>query len=228
LLIIFDLDDTLIDTSGCITPFALERTLHAMIAAGLHVSDFIESLEQLKRINSTAISSKAALQEFLEICDGHPSLFDIGKEKLCGELASDLPVFLLEGASELLSELIENHELALVTGGKSSVQMEKLKKAGIDSTLFSNIVVAEDGNKKIHYKNIAEKGRYMQQEVLVCGDRIPIDLAPAKELGFKTVHMRWGRGLWSQGKQGDVDYQITSLNELKEIISHLMTFSAFL
>lgn len=199
-----------------------------MIAAGLDVSDFTESLEQLKRINSTASSSKVALQEFLEIRDGHLSLFEIGKDKLCGELASDLPVFLLEGAVELLSELFENHELALVTSGKFSVQMEKLKKAGIDSTLFSNIIVAEDGIKKAHYKSIAEKGHYSPQEVLVCGDRIPMDLAPAKELGFKTVHMRWGRGLCSQGKQGDVDYQITSLKELKDIISHLMAFSAFL
>jgi len=227
LLIIFDLDDTLIDTSGSITPFALENALGAMVASGLRVSNFTEALEQLKRINRTAVSSKAALQEFIEIQDGNADHLEIGKEKLCNQLACDLPVFPIEGALELLIELAQDHELALVTQGKTPIQMEKLKKAGIDSALFSNIIVSEDGNKKIHYKKLVEGDRYLSHEVLVCGDRIPIDLAPAKDLGFKTVHMRWGRGLNSQGRKGDVDYPISSLTELKDIISHLMTFSAF-
>jgi putative hydrolase of the HAD superfamily len=227
LLIIFDLDDTLIDTSGGITPFALENALAAMISAGLCVPSFDEALQQLKRINITAVSSKAALQEFVEILDGGADLLEIGKEKLCGELACDLPVFPLDGAVELLAELAQDHELALVTSGKLSIQMEKLKKAGIDSALFSNIIVSEDGNKKIYYKKLIEKERYLPFEVLTCADRIPADLAPAKDLGFKTVHMRWGRGLNSQGRKGDVDFQISTLKELKDIISHLMTFSAF-
>jgi FMN phosphatase YigB (HAD superfamily) len=227
LLIIFDLDDTLIDTSGSITPFALENALHSMIAAGLYVSSYNDALELLKRINKTALSSSDAISEFIEIIDGTAEHLQIGKEKLYTDMPADVPVFPLDGAGELLTELAQDHELALVTMGKSAIQMEKLKKAGIDSTLFSNIVVSEDRNKKIHYKRLAEEGRYFSNEVLVCGDRIPFDLTPAKELGFKTVHMRWGRGLNSQGRKGDVDYQISTLKELKDIVSHLMTFSFF-
>lgn len=227
MLIIFDLDDTLIDTSGSITPFALENALRAMVICGLPVSVFDEALEQLKRLNKAAISSKNALQELIEILDGTPDQLQAGQEKLCGALPLDFPVFPLEGAMDLLTELSQDHELAIVTSGKTPFQMEKLKKAGIDSSLFSNIIVSEDGNKKIHYKRLIEQGRYCSHEVLVCGDRVPIDLAPAKDLGVKTVQIRWGRGLDSQGRKGDVDYQINALGELKGIISHLMTFSAF-
>jgi putative hydrolase of the HAD superfamily len=227
LLIIFDLDDTLIDTSGSVTPFALERALLAMIAAGLPVVSYEQALEQLKRINSSATSSAAALRECIEIHGGGESLLEIGKEKLYNELPFDLPVFPLDGAIELLADLAEDHMLALVTSGNLPIQMEKLKKAGIDSTLFSNIIVSEDGNKKNHYKRLLDKEGYVPLETLVCGDRIPNDLSPAKDLGLKTVHMRWGRGLSSQGRKGDVDYQIHTLKELKEIVSHLMTFSAF-
>jgi putative hydrolase of the HAD superfamily len=227
LLIIFDLDDTLIDTSGSITPFALENALLSMIEAGLSVPAYENALELLKRINKTAASSRDALSEFIEILDGSAEHLKIGKEKLCTELPADIPIFSLDGAGELLAELVQDHELALVTCGKPDIQMEKLKKAGIDSALFSNIMVAEDGNKKFYYKRLTEGGRYVANEVLVCGDRIPIDLTPAKDLGFKTVHMRWGRGLNSQGRKGDVDYEISSLKELKDIVSHLMTFSIF-
>jgi putative hydrolase of the HAD superfamily len=227
LLIIFDLDDTLIDTSGSITPFALENALQSMIAAGLRISTYEDALEQLKRINKTALSSSDALSEFIEILDGTAEHLQVGKEKLCNELPADIPIFPIDGAGELLTELAQDHELALVTMGKSAIQMEKLKKAGIDSALFSNIVVSEDRNKKIHYKRLTEGGRYFSNEILVCGDRIAIDLTPAKDLGFKTVHVRWGRGLNSQGRKGDVDYQIDALKELKDIVSHLTTFSIF-
>jgi len=227
LLIIFDLDDTLIDTSGSITPFALENALQSMIAAGLRVSTYEDALGLLTRINKTALSSSDALSEFVEILDGTTEHLQIGKEKLCKELPADIPIFPIDGAVELLTELAQDHELALVTMGKSVIQMEKLKKAGIDSALFSNIIVSEDRNKKIHYKRLTEGGRYFSNEILVCGDRIPIDLTPAKDLGFKTVHVRWGRGLNSQGRKGDVDYQIITLKELKDIISHLTTFSIF-
>ena len=65
MLIIFDLDDTLIDTSGCITFHKLEDALEAMCSAGLILSDFSDSLELLRRLDSTSESAKEALSEFL-------------------------------------------------------------------------------------------------------------------------------------------------------------------
>ncbi len=227
MLIIFDLDDTLVDTSGCITPFKLEDALKRLVQEGLSIPDFSKALDLLKRLDLAADSAKRALAEFLEIHNADPALLSIGVQEVYGNISFDVPLFPLKGANEVLDELSRSHQIALVTIGKSSQQLAKLKKAGIDSGIFSKIVVAEPGNKKIHYQALADDLGYAPTEIVVCGDRISIDLAPARELGYKTVQMRWGRGLNSMGQLSDVDYKISSLRELKEIVAHLITISSF-
>ncbi len=227
MLIIFDLDDTLIDTSGCITYYKLDDALKVMVEAGLVLSDYSQSLELLRRLDRMAESAGAALSEFIEITDSDKRFLEIGIKEIYENLPSDLPIFSLDGALELLDDLSRHHQLALVTVGKSAQQMEKLKKAGIDSRIFSKITVTEDKNKKLHYQMIVEELGYSPTDVLVCGDRIAIDLIPARELGFKTVLMQWGRGLNSARQKRDVDYCISSLATLKSIVESVMTFSSF-
>lgn len=221
MLIIFDLDDTLIDTSGCLTFYELEDALHAMVDAGLVVPDFAEALALLRRLNRTAESALSALSEFVEILGASKEIFNAGAQVLSAHLPVDRLLFPLEGALETLFDLGQHHQLALVTIGKPSFQMEKLKKAGIDSRLFSKIAVTEERNKKLHYQTIMDDLGYTPAEVLVCGDRIVRDLAPAKELGMKAVHMQWGRGLNGHKGKADVDYSIFQIGEIKEIVKSL-------
>jgi len=218
LLIIFDLDDTLIDTSGCITHFKLEDALNAMVRQGLPIADFHESLQLLRRLDSTSDSARSALAEFVEILGADKIFFDIAVKEVYENLSPELPIFPLDGALDILSELSGNHQLALVTVGRQALQMEKMKKAGIDTRLFSKIVVTEERNKKPHYQMIVNELRCASSEVIVCGDRMALDLHPARELGFKTVKMQWGRGLNTVGLSGEVDYCISKLKELKKIV----------
>jgi putative hydrolase of the HAD superfamily len=227
LLIIFDLDDTLIDTSGCITHFKLEDALQTMVNEGLSVPDFALALDLLRRLDSTAESARSAVAEFIEILGADKRFTEIGIKEIYENSSLELPVVPLEGAIDILTELGLQHQLALVTVGKSHLQMEKLKKAGIDSRIFSKIAVTEERNKKPHYQTIVDELGYAPSEVIVCGDRIPVDLAPARELGFKTVQMQWGRGLNYTGFKGEVDYSISQLKEMKNIVNDLMTFSSF-
>ncbi len=226
MLIIFDLDDTLVDTSGCVTYYKLEGALEAMVKAGLVLEDFSQGLELLRRLNETAFSAKAALAEFIELLGADPLFFEIGMQEIYESALPDLPLFPLEGAVELLSLLKIYHRLALVTVGNPSIQMQKLKKAGIDSSVFSKILVTKEIDKKPLYQQILDELGVSNREVLVCGDRISRDLTPARQLGFKTVLMKWGRGLTATLPSRDVDYSISSLNELKGIISHWTAFSS--
>ncbi|MBS0605432.1 MAG: HAD family hydrolase [Parachlamydiales bacterium] len=227
MLIIFDLDDTLVDTSGCITPVKLEDALKRLVQEGLDIPDFSEALNLLKRLDLAADSAKFALSEFLEIHSADPALLPIGIQEIYDNISFDFPLNPLKDANEVLNDLSFSHQLAIVTIGKTPQQLTKLKKAGIDSGIFSKIIVAEAGNKKVHYQALADELGYAPTEIVVCGDRISIDLAPARELGYKTVQMRWGRGLNSKGQSSDVDYKISSLLELKDIIAHLITISSF-
>jgi putative hydrolase of the HAD superfamily len=221
LLIIFDLDDTLIDTTGSITPVKLEQALVKMVEAGLEVGNFEEALDILKRLDTAAESGSQTLLEFLEITNADKKYFEIGHAELYGQLPSDFPVYPLDQALEVLEELGAQHQLALVSMGKPDQQLLKLKNAGIDSTIFSKMIISEDRDKKPHYKTILDELGFTPLQTVVCGDSVGRDLLPAKELGCITVQMQWGRGLNSTNSPREVDYAIKKLSQIKDILTIL-------
>ncbi|MBS0616232.1 MAG: HAD family hydrolase [Verrucomicrobia bacterium] len=222
MLIIFDLDDTLIDTSGSITPIQLESALRRMIEEGLPVTSGGGASDMLKRLDRGADSAKSALSEFLEILDVEEKFYPMALEEVYGPIPADLPIFAHENALEVLQELSQHHTLALVTIGKTQQQKYKMEKAGIDSTLFSKIVITEVRDKKPHYESLLEEFGMTPAETIVCGDRIAIDLVPAKELGLKTIHVRQGRGKKApQHLEREVDFTVTELKQIEEIIKQL-------
>lgn len=189
-----------------------------MCEAGLVLVHLEEAKTLIRRLDQTKLSSKDTLIEFLEMHGADKKFLEIGMKALNENTKMDMPIHQVEGAMELLKELKAEHKLALVTIGCPEVQMAKLEKAGIDLTLFSRIAISEDRNKKFHYQKFAQQLGFSSSGVIVCGDRIHIDLTPAKELGFKTVHIKRGRGLNSSEPQSAVDFTITQLTQMKDII----------
>ena len=223
MLVIFDLDDTLIDTTGCLTPMKLELALHRMIKEGLVVPDFEQALSMLKRLDRQAESARQTLEEFIEIHAFDRKFLQVALEEVYEVVSDDLPVFPMEEAGEVLQELQQEHLLALVSIGNPARQREKLKKAGIDSGLFCKILISEERNKQKPYELLLSGFHYHPEETIVCGDRIALDLTPAKQLGCKTVHMKRGRGVHSRGGEAIVDFTITTLRELQPVILHIQT-----
>jgi FMN phosphatase YigB (HAD superfamily) len=217
LLIIFDLDDTLIDTTGQITPFKMRLCLKRLQGLGLSLGLFEEAYQELMAINAVSLSSSKAIKLFIEKKGGEPGWLASALAELSAPLPSNFFISTTPFAKQILEELKRNHSLALVTGGNPAFQREKMEKAGIEPTLFSNILIPEDSVKKPSYEVLTKEFLDRPRDVVVCGDRILIDLAPAYELGFVTVHMRWGRGLINQTEPW-IDYSISSLSELKGIV----------
>lgn len=218
MLIIFDLDDTLIDTSGTITPFKMGQCLKKLMEEGFSLPDYPKAYEELLAYNAASSKSTDALSKFL---------FQIGfdlsqSQSIFAELTAPLPPHFVvpttPQAKEILSFFHSSHRLALVTGGHPPFQLEKLKKAGLDTSVFSRIDIPEDSIKKPCYQALARKFSIPPEQVWVCGDRIQMDLVPAYELGFKTIHMRWGRGE-RLAREDWIDYSIATLSELKGIIT---------
>lgn len=216
------MDDTLIDTSGCITDVQLERALQTMIAAGLAISDESQALAQLKRLNQTAESARSSLSEFLELIEADQHFYEMGEKTIYEDFPSDMTVLPLDGALDVLTELKYSHQLALLTVGKKELQLKKMEKAGIDSSIFSKIIVSEDRNKKPHYQAIIGDLGFVPQQTVVCGDRVAIDLMPAKELGCRTIHMRWGRGLnFVPFEKSAIDFSVSTFKQVKDVITFL-------
>lgn len=217
MLIIFDLDDTLIDTSGSVTPFKMKECLKRFISEGLRVDHFDQAYNELLLINAKSMKSKDALVRFLDKFGGDPDLVHKAMEEMTKPLPKDFLIPTTPHAKEMLKMFSKSHSLALVTGGHPPFQMEKLEKAGIDRTIFSNIAIPEDSVKKPFYQRLIQEFSLSPQEGLVCGDRIAMDLAPAFELGLTTVHMRWGRGQIAETEKW-VHHAISDLSELKRIV----------
>lgn len=217
MLLIFDLDDTLIETTKTIVPFKLKRALKKMIEAGLKVKSPKEALKTLIRMDARSLSSKASLTEFLELTNGL-SFLKIGLSEIYE--GTDLPeeVELASGAERVLRQLRKEHQLALVSYGLPHVQKAKMEKGGLDPDLFSSLTFAKTRDKKNDYQTVISNLSFVPSKVVVIGDRIAFDLTPAKELGCRTIHIRKGRGLGNTGLKTDVDDTILSLEQIGNCI----------
>lgn len=214
MLIIFDLDDTLVDTTGCLTHFLLEDALSRMCNKGLAVVSYEKALEALRALNLCRLSAREALEEFVSQHSGSREILETGMAALYDLQKVPCELKPLKGAQEVVKELSSAHTVCLVTIGKPLLQMDKLEKAGIDSACFSKILISEEPNKGDLYQSLLSEFEYVGKDVIVCGDRIARDLSPAKKHGCQTVLMRWGRGLQAKLPHLDVDREITSLSEL--------------
>jgi putative hydrolase of the HAD superfamily len=218
LLIIFDLDDTLIDTSGSITPVKMKRAFNEMLLAGLPINNYDKTLNILFEINEKCVSSKQTIEKFVNHLNVSKKYIDIASDVIYNS-PLDMQVSVNEGAKKLLTHLNKDHDLAVVTYGKEEMQLLKMKKAGIDFSYFCKIVVTDKKDKGLHYQIIANEKKCDKENVFVCGDKIALDLIPAKKLGYRTIHIQKGRGQ-CQEKDFDhyIDYKIKSLNEIKKIL----------
>lgn len=221
MFIIFDLDDTLIDTSRVITPIKLKQALEAMQKEGCFIPDFQEALGQLLALNEKAESAKDALKEFVFLRKAAEKFFLLGIDVVYSPLEENFSVSPTEGAIDLLSYLCGEHNLAIVSIGKEAQQLFKMKKAGIDSRFFYKIILSEERDKKKHYQQLMKEWGVTASEVIVCGDRILLDLLPAKELGCTTVHIKQGRGVHSKGPPGSVDFTIENLVEFTDVLGRI-------
>ena len=171
------------------------------------------------RVSSQQIEAgRKALTHFAARRGLEESWLGAAFKQLFDPLPDGVQISLTPGAGELLEWLSRsNHQVALVTGGNPSFQMEKLGKSKLDSFPFQSISIAEDSKKKPYYQSLADAFDGAARDILVCGDRPEMDLLPAHELGFRVFLRRWGRGLKAK-RESWMDGEVWNLLDLtKEI-----------
>jgi FMN phosphatase YigB (HAD superfamily) len=185
-----------------------------MIEDGAEIFDYDKALKELLALNEVSSRSRDAILQFASKVGCNPAR---ALKELTAPLPKDFTVPMTPFAKDILNHFRLKYKLSIVTGGHPPFQMEKIEKAGLEPSIFCKIAIPEDSIKKPFYRALAEEFLAKPEEIWVCGDRIEMDLLPARELGFRTVHMRWGRGLMT--KTADwVEYSIETLMELKGII----------
>ena len=82
-------------------------------------------------------------------------------------------------------------------------------------------IIVKQSNSHPETKNMTQFNR-LPYEIVVIGDRIEVDLSPAKELGMHTIHFNNGRGKVENFIfHRDVDYQICSLRDVSDMINKI-------
>ncbi len=219
MLVIFDLDDTLVDTSRSIIPTRLEKIIDRMIVEGCLFKNKAVALEELLRINEGARNTGYALSEFFEINGLDREFLLIAEEELASE--EEVVISAAEGAHSTLQLLSRDHTLAIVTAGHPNLQRKKMEGAGISGTFFSKVIVCPSKEKERSYQECLQDLQFHPKETVVCGDRIQQDLAPAKRLGMHTIHIRQGRGIFQKDFYFDCDYSINSLEEISDLLNSI-------
>ncbi|MBS0584783.1 MAG: HAD hydrolase-like protein [Verrucomicrobia bacterium] len=217
MLLIFDLDDTLIPTSEELTPQRLSWVVEDCLKMGYLEGEKEALFTELLALHKKKESTKAVLKEFFDNRSEEGYLYAVealyrGPLKVSKAKALTEEILLLE-------ELKKSHLLALVTMGSPLLQREKLQLYKLEESFFEAVyIVPEEEKKGAYYEKLKEVCHKDFEEMVVIGDKIENDLYDAKKLGCKTVHIRRGRGC-NQTKYLDLpDFVIDDLQELRNIV----------
>jgi putative hydrolase of the HAD superfamily len=223
----FDLDHTLwdFDTNAKLTLTQLYHDLELEKAGvhdfGLFLSSYLLHNERLWEkyrngdIKADELRWKRMWHSLME--------FRIGDEKLAKQLGLKflelLPMrnTLFPGTVETLSYLQQKgYQLHLITNGFEETQHCKLRNSGI-STFFAEVITSEASNsikpKKEIFDYALHKAKALQQESIMIGDSIEVDIKGAINAGIDQVYVNH----LCVECTVQPTYMVNSLNELRDI-----------
>ncbi len=192
-VIAFDLDDTLLDTSGLLAPKATRDAFDILIKAGLKIS-LAECeklrLEWIKEISHRDVFEKLAIHHGSE------------ETKIAAEVATQLfyephlpaKLPLLEGARANLDYLKKKYSLYLVTAGTEDAQLRKASALGVTND-FKEIFVVNSlmkKRKKDAFLKIIEKNKIQPAELLCIGNSLTSEIRDAVEIGAASCYFEFG------------------------------------
>lgn len=214
-LLIWDLDDTLLDTTKDIVPQALIAILRdwKRLKPDFSESRFHQRREELLPSLSNREIFKKLAQEF-----------QFSNPQAAFEMAVDhfyhprlnYPYSLLPGALENLKALQKkNYQQVLLTAGDETVQLKKIDGVGIRD-YFSKIFVADinkTGEKDSFFSHFPKSFNVRPEEILSIGNRRHSEIRHAKQVGCKTC-------LFQYGEHADEPIEIPADQPDFQVISH--------
>jgi len=217
--IVLDLDDTILDTSGLLVPFADQRAIQTMIAAGLPVD------ADTAHTTLRALRSRGVEDLFGEIAALH------GGSAACAEAATsaffryDVPAIALEPEIEAALQTLHGAApLALLTTGHERTQRQKVARLDIEVLFVECVYVplGTDGGKEPALRALLARRGWHPENVVVAGDRPASDIRAGNALGCRTVLVRAEGGEFAAHTPegpGDTPWRtIASLAELPALL----------
>lgn len=215
--IAFDLDDTLLDTSGILVPTAARRACEAMLAAGLRCD-----LQECLKMREELAAHLSHTEIFTQIVHRYgtnqegKAIHDALEEFYNPQVPVTLP--LLPQSLENLETLKANYNLFLVTMGSYESQVKKIKALNIEKH-FKRIYVLNGfiGEKKDSaFRDILRLEGHRPHELLSIGNRLSSEIRDGKRVGADTCYFAYGEhvGEIPQFPEDHPDYTISHHKDL--------------
>jgi putative hydrolase of the HAD superfamily len=215
--IAFDLDDTLIDTSGLLLPQASSQACAAMKKLGLNCS-----MEECLRCRAELAKQMSHREIFLEIARKYNTgdIHDLAQAGIKSFYNPQIPFHLplLSKAMENLQSLSKNYALFLVTSGAPETQRKKIDAAGIKS--FFKKCYTLNGfkgeKKRSAFEDIIQSENIQPAELISIGNRIFEEIRQAKQLGAQTCYFKYGEHVGEEPEVAEdhADFTVLSHQEL--------------
>lgn len=219
--IVFDLDDTLVDTFGLlITPYEI-RAAMAMIAAEADAKNR-EPMTVAATLLRIRRSAPGDIDNELRRLGHFSSKAVAARKKVFSNVALDNLVLSPEVA-QLLNRLGGQFDLCLLTSGQARFQMAKIRHLQLHRH-FPEVEVVRDSTwraKATAIQTIAEKHRLRPENVLVVGNRLDAEIAAGNTLGMPTVWIRHGEGSDQQPSRetGQPSFVVRSILEIESLLA---------
>ncbi len=224
-VVLFDLDDTLIDTSK-LAEIARRNAIENMIRAGMPADFGIAYHELIELINEYGSNFNRHFDYLLRRLDlpHNPKWVAAGVIGYHNTKISHLKT--VKGVRKTLLALKQmGLMLGIITDGDPVKQWEKILRTEIedyfDDVLISDFVGVKKPHIKIFQKALKNFGVKPHEAVMV-GDRLYSDIYGAKNAGMKTVWFKYGKYANRELDYLDyADFQVRSLEEVVDIVRGL-------
>lgn len=222
-LMVFDLDDTLVDTSH-VYHRARQRFVSLLSRMGAPADEVRCEFELIDAANMKHLgfaperygrSMLATYQHFR--CLKKVDLCDEERIRQCGDLILTRLPRLIDGARELLEWASPRYRLVLYTRGDPVLQRRKIDRVGI-AGFFEDVVVTSAKTASELLDIIARNGS-SPPSTWVIGDSIRSDINPGVEAGARCILYRYAHPsyIWQQEYGASATGSFYLVSELAEI-----------
>jgi putative hydrolase of the HAD superfamily len=220
--LIFDLDDTLLDTFGLLLPQASREACVKMIDAGLKssVDQCMIAREEIAQTSGRTDLFENIVHRFGGVTGREAQAIAAAGFKAFYDRKVESNISFFPGLRDTLHDLRDKYGVHLVTSGHPDTQAEKLRILDANG-LFDSVTIVNSfaGETKDHaFKAVASRTGSDPARHLSIGNRLDTDIAPAKRLGWRTCWVKYGE--YAQSKPAN-EFEIAdvTINSIKELIT---------
>ena len=233
LLIVFDLDDTLVDTSDVYWRARSAFVELISSTTGMGNDTIIDAFERIDSefILTSGFASgryeQTMLKTYSLFCSNTPTSDLLESIKACARIIqTDLPKP-LPGARELLEWTSSRFRLALITRGERDLQLRKLQNVRFDR--FFEVVRVVKRKEAAAFSAVIKEQGFTPDNTWVIGDSIGADINPGLEAGAKCIRYAYNHASYHWDPDSGVEpigpfFQTSDLNTIIEILQSPSTF----